>query len=168
MLEDELNQYEQILRRSHELELEIPPSRKRVKYSGPIEEKNSGPCSVLRPTLWVSTSFKEKKLQTSPCKKKAQHIGDLHLLPNEPSKKVASFEDSVSISHTYEAMISLIASRMDQIDAGLALGICEKNIDFEQQRFALGCELDHHRHLDFIVFPGEQKQKQRVKLLPLV
>lgn len=169
MLDDELNRYEQILRRSHELELEIPPSRKKIKYTGPIEEKDSAPCSVLRPTYWVTNDTKEKKFPRLLSKITRQHMGELHLLPNEPSKKAASFEDSISVSHSYEAMVSLVASHMDQIDVGLALGLCEKNIEFEQLRFAVDCEFDQHqRHLDYNLFPVEQQSRQRIKSLPLV
>ncbi|EEQ41808.1 hypothetical protein EJF18_80006 [Clavispora lusitaniae] len=131
----DLKEYEEIIKRSTELEKDIPPRR---KHNEPFKPGRK------RTPVKIKKEKKDKHLLKKPAFKpiRKQSIFPHAPIPDSASfvqKKVATFEQHVMIHNSYEKMIQMAKdlSASKKIDFGLSSRLLPKNLDKEKSRYTI-------------------------------
>lgn len=159
---EDLIQYQELLKRSDELELDIPPRNdvklqkkgkvgkkraklRKLKKSQPEPPKHHHNYSIFKKREEKSAGKVAVKVEDEAPKRKLRSSAKEVEVPvvltksnysiPKFTKSPTTFHDKVSIDNLYESMIELIRNSSADIDFGMLLGFLPKNIEYEKRKF---------------------------------
>lgn len=155
---EDLIRYQELLKRSDELELDIPPRNdvklqkkgkigkkraklRKVKKSQPEPPKHHHNYSIFKKREETTAAKVEDDATKRRLRSSAKEV-EVPVVLTKPNYSIpkftklpTTFHDKVSIDNLYESMIELIRNSSAEIDFGMLLGFLPKNLEYEKRRF---------------------------------